>query len=141
MAGKTYEHQLDAKSRMRIPAKIREQLGEGYVLTVAPGGCLYVLSSEQYENMLKKLKGVSSLKQEQLKTARYIIYNSWVAEEDNQGRIRLPENLKKHARIEKNVIVCHGPVYVEIWSEGVWNDYFKDVNFDCLADALDGGTL
>ena len=137
MSGKNYTHQLDAKNRMRIPAKLREELGEGYSITVGSGGCLYVYSKEKMEEVKTTLKNINSFREKQLKAARFILYNTWQAEEDKQGRILLPENLRKYAKIEKNVIVFKGPNCIEIWSEEVWNEYFNDVNFEELADALD----
>ena len=137
MAGKNYVHQLDAKNRMRIPAKLREEIGEGYSITVGAGGCLYVYSKEQTEEVKASLRNINAYRDKQLKAARFILYNLWEAEEDNQGRILLPENLRKFAKIEKNVVVFKGPNCVEIWSEEVWNEYFNDVNFEELADAVD----
>ncbi len=137
MSGRNYTHQLDAKNRMRIPAKLREELGNNYSITVGSGGCLYVYTEEQMKEVKANLNGINSFREKQLKAARFILYNTWQAEEDKQGRILLPDNLRKYAKIEKNVIVFKGPNCVEIWSEEVWNDYFSDVNFEDLADALD----
>lgn len=137
MAGKNYVHQLDAKNRMRIPAKLREEIGEGYSVTVGAGGCLYVYSKAQTEEVKASLKNINAYRDKQLKAARFILYNLWEAVEDKQGRILLPENLRKFAKIEKNVVVFKGPNCVEIWSEEVWNEYFDDVNFEELADAID----
>ncbi|MBO7345748.1 MAG: cell division/cell wall cluster transcriptional repressor MraZ [Clostridia bacterium] len=137
MSGKNYSHQLDAKNRMRIPAKLREELGENYSITVGTGGCLYVYSESQMQEVRATLTNVSAYREKQLKAARFVLYNTWDAEEDKQGRILLPENLRKWAKIQKNVIVFKGPNCIEIWSEEVWNDYFNDVNFDELADALE----
>ena len=137
MSGKNYAHQLDAKKRMRIPAKLREELGSNYSITVGSGGCLYVYTEKQMEEVKANLTNLNSFREKQLKAARFVLYNTWQAEEDNQGRILLPENLRKYAKIEKNVIVFKGPNCVEIWSEEVWNEYFNDVDFEDLADALD----
>ena len=92
---------------------------------------------EQMKEVKANLNGINSFREKQLKAARFILYNTWQAEEDKQGRILLPENLRKYARIEKNIIVFQGPTCIEIWSEEVWNEYFNDVNFEELADALD----
>ena len=137
MAGKNYLHQLDAKNRMRIPSKLREELGSNYYITVGSGGCLNVYSEEEFQEIKSTLNNINRYRETQLKAARYILYNTWQAEEDNQGRILLPETLRKFAKIEKNIVVFKGPNCVEIWAEEVWNDYFNDVNFNDLADALD----
>ena len=137
MSAKNYAHQLDAKNRMRIPAKLREELGNNYSITVGTGKCLYVYTEEQMQKVKATLSNINPFREKQLKAARFVLYNSWDAEEDNQGRILLPENLRKYAKIEKNVVVFKGPNCVDIWSEEVWNEYFNDVNFEDLADALD----
>ncbi len=137
MSGKNYAHQLDAKNRMRIPAKLREELGSNYSITVGSGGCLYVYTEEQMAEVKKSLGNINRFREKQLKAARFILYNTWQAEEDKQGRILLPETLRKYAKIDKNVIVFKGPNCVEIWSEEVWNEYFNDVDFEDLADAMD----
>ena len=137
MSGKNYTHQLDAKNRMRIPAKLREELGADYSITVGSGGCLYVYTKAQMQEVKSTLNNINSFREKQLKAARFILYNTWQAEEDKQGRILLPENLRKYAKIEKNVIVFKGPNCIEIWSEEVWSNYFNDVNFEALSDALD----
>ena len=90
MSGKNYMHQLDAKNRMRIPAKLREKLGEGYAITVGTGSCLYVYTAEQLSEVKAKLKNVNPYREKQLKAARFILYNTWEAEEDKQGIILLP---------------------------------------------------
>ena len=137
MTGKNYLHQLDAKNRMRIPAKFREELGGVYYITVGTGGCLYVYDEEQMAEVKATLKKLNGFREKQLKAARFILYNTWQAEEDKQGRILIPENLRSYAKIQKNVKVFKGPNCIEIWSEEVWNEYFDDVNFEELADALD----
>lgn len=137
VSGKNYTHQLDAKNRMRIPAKLREELGGEYTITVGSGNCLYVYSKTQWAKVKKTLMGINPYKEKQLKAARFVLFNSWEAEEDKQGRILIPENLRKYAKVEKNVIVFNGPNCVEIWSEEVWNDYFSNVDFSNLAEAID----
>ncbi len=137
MFGGSYTHQLDAKNRMRIPAKLREQLGSNYTIMVGSGGCLYVYSEEQAAKMRKKLSSINPFKESQLKAARYILHNSWDAEEDKQGRILIPERIRKIAKIVKNVVVSSGPNCIEIWAEEVWNDYYKEIEFESLADAFD----
>lgn len=132
-----YKHQLDAKNRMRIPAKLREGLGDGYSITCAAGGCLSVMSKAETDELLNKFSKVSRFNAKAQKVIRFFVSNLWEAEEDKQGRILLPDNLRKYAKIDKNVIVFKGPTAIEIWSEEVWNDYFNDVNFDDLADAVD----
>ncbi len=138
MSDKSYSHQLDAKNRMRIPAKLRAELGERYTITVGAGGCLNVYTEAQMKDLKDKLQNVNPFRKDQLQTARFILYYSWEAEEDKQGRILLPENLRKYAKIDKNIIVFKGPNCIEIWSEEVFSEYLGNFSFDALADAFDG---
>ena len=140
MLGRSYAHQLDAKNRMRIPAKLREQLGDNYVVSVGTGGCLCVYTEEQYDKISKVLTNINPFREDQLKAARYILYNSWRAEEDKQGRILIPQNIRKCANIEKDVLVFEGPNCIEIWSAEVWESTYNNVDFGSLADAFDALT-
>lgn len=132
MTGKSYAHQLDAKNRMRIPAKLREELGDKYYVTVGTGGCLFVYTEKQLEKTKEFLQSVSPYDEKAVKPARFILYNCWEAEEDPQGRILIPQNLRQYAKLDKNLIVFKGPSCVEIWAEEVWNEYIKDVSFGDL---------
>ena len=75
VADKNYSHQLDAKNRMRIPAKLREELGEGFYLTVGTGGCLYAYSKEEAEKVKATLKNINPYREKQLKAARFVLFN------------------------------------------------------------------
>ena len=136
MPGRTYMHQLDAKNRMRIPAKLREELGDNYSIMVGSGGCLYVYTEQQMEGIKKSLHNINPYNEAQLKAARFILRNSWDVEEDKQGRILIPEDIRNIAKIVKNVVVFKGPTCVEIWAEEVWNAYFDDVDLTNVADAF-----
>ena len=137
MNGKSYSHQLDAKNRMRIPAKLRDELGPNYSVTVGTGGCLFVYTEEQTNALRKKLSAVNAFEPKQLKASRFILYNTWQAVEDKQGRILLPENLRSYAKLDKNVITVQGPRCVEIWSEEVWNEYFNSVDLADLSTVIE----
>ncbi len=137
MSDKTYAHQLDAKNRMRIPAKLRDELGESYYVTVGTGGCLCVYTEAQMKKVNAFLSDINPFDNAKLQVARYIIHSTWHAEEDGQGRILLPQNLRQAARIDKNVLVFKGPNCIEIWSKEVWDSYVSNVDFGSLADLYD----
>ena len=122
---------------MRLPAELRQEVGECFYLTIGTGGCLFVYSNEEAQEVISTLKNVNRYRESQLREARSILYSFRKIEEDSQGRFVLPEHLKKFAGIEKNIIIYRGPVCIEIWSEERWDEYFKDITFDNLADAID----
>jgi len=132
-----YEHQLDAKNRMRVPAKFREELGDDYVVTIGTGGCLYVLTAEKMKELASKLNGVGMFDEKALAPARAFLALSWEAQEDKQGRILIPENLRKYAAIEKDVVVLKSVDWVEIWSKETWDKkYGGPIDFTALAAAM-----
>lgn len=136
MSARCYKHQLDAKNRMRIPAKFREELGDDYTVAVGTGGCLTVYTSAQMKELKEKLKNVRMFDEKAMKPARILLATSWDAEEDKQGRILIPENLRKYAKINKDVIVLKSVDCIEIWAEEVWNEYCGEIDFSALADSL-----
>ena len=122
---------------MRIPAKFREELGEKFVVTIGSGGCLSVYSQEKSQEIKQQLSKVSSFDEKAMKTVRIMTFYTWDAEEDKQGRILLPENLRSYAKLDKNVITVQGPRCVEIWSEEVWNEYFNSVDLADLSTVIE----
>lgn len=137
MFDRVYNHQLDAKNRMRIPAKLRDELGDKYTITCGVGGCLSVFSEAQMTELKEKLSKISMFDAQAQKPLRLLLAYSWDAEEDKQGRILIPENLRKYAKLEKDVVIIKNLNCIEIWSSDVWNDYISGVDFSDLAGALD----
>ena len=136
MAGRTYVHQLDAKNRMRIPAKLREEIGKNYTIMAGSGGCLYVYNEEQAKRLNEKLQHVNPFNEKQLKAARLLLSLSWDAEEDKQGRILIPDNIREYVNIKKNVVVFNGPNCVEIWAEEVWNEREQNRDYEKMREIM-----
>ena len=139
MSAKTYFHQLDAKNRMRIPAKLREELGDGYTVTRGTGGCLNVFTAEQMSELKALFKTINPFKMDEMNLSRFFLANSWDAEEDKQGRILIPENLRKYANLTRNVVIFSGPICIEIWDEDTFNRTFDsgEMDFEALAAVYD----
>lgn len=127
----SYRHMLDQKNRFRIPSKFKAELGEGFVITKGTENCLFVFSKAELENnIMEKINNISLFDSEAQKPLRLILSSAFEAEEDNQGRILLPSELKKHADIAKNIVLVGVGRRFEIWSEERWNEYSSNVNFD-----------
>ncbi|MFR6055411.1 MAG: division/cell wall cluster transcriptional repressor MraZ [Eubacteriales bacterium] len=133
---RAYNHQLDAKNRREYPRN-RDELGEKYTITCGVGGCLSVFSEAQMTELKEKLSKISMFDAQAQKPLRLLLAYSWDAEEDKQGRILIPENLRKYAKLEKDVVIIKNLNCIEIWSSDVWNDYISGVDFSDLAGALD----
>ena len=120
-----YRHQLDEKGRFRIPAKLKSGLHKicaDYVITKGRNGCLYIMPESEAENMIKQ----DAVHTDKFKLERYYreIYSSYTpSAEDNQGRMLLPQNLKSHAGISKNIVTIGTGDRIELWSEEKWDSY------------------
>jgi MraZ protein len=119
-----YHHQIDEKSRIRIPAKLKDALGESPVILKGTDGCLFVYSQEAMNNMFNtKFANNDFTQADKTKALRLLTSSTVMTEEDKQGRILLPQNLIKHAGIIKNIVTIGAFDRVEIWSEERWNAY------------------
>ena len=119
-----FHHQIDEKSRIRIPARLKDALGESPVIMKGTNKCLFVFSNERASKVISdKFENNDFTDAEQTKALRLIMSSAMVAEEDKQGRILIPQNRLAHAGITKNVVTIGAYDRVEIWSEEIWNVY------------------
>lgn len=112
-----YSHNIDAKGRLFIPAKLREGLGETFHVTVGQDHCLSVYSNETWERLMGKLEDMPYSK---VKSLRPMFANAADCEPDAQGRILIPAALRKYAMLTKEVVVIGSFDRVEIWDAGRW---------------------
>lgn len=137
-----YNHQLDAKNRMRIPAKLRKELGDEYYFAKGSDKCIYVFSKEVVEAQFEKLKEIKLSDLDRQKAVRSFSKSFVAAIEDNQGRVVLPPELRAHAGLakeDKDLVICGNVNHVEIWAKKVYDEYFKDEdeNYNELIKSLD----
>ncbi len=123
-----YNHSIDQKGRIIVPAKFREELGEEFVMTLGLDGCLFVYPNSEWETFveqLKKLPGNREVRQLQ----RYFLAGATNCELDKQGRILIPVKLREHAKLEKEVVFVGVLGKIEVWSKERWdaNNDFDDV--------------
>ncbi len=132
-----YKHQLDEKNRLRLPVKLKQKLGERYVILKGSNRSLFVFSQSELETtMLEKLKSLPLLDAKAQKTVRAMFSSGFEVEEDNQGRFVLPTALKEFAGIKKNVVSIGAGNRVEIWAEEQWNDYNSNEDYDSILEEL-----
>lgn len=131
----SYQHNIDAKGRVIIPAKFREELGESFYVTMGINNCLFVLSKEQWDLFLDKLAS------QPISTAtdivRFFCAGATEAVPNAQGRILLPEHLRKYAGIDKDVTVIGSGNRVEIWSTDKWNEYLESQTQQSIKNAME----
>ena len=112
-----FPHNIDAKSRLFIPAKLREELGDVFHVTIGQDGCLSVFSDEKRNAIMEDLKGRSY---SEVKALRPMFANAADCEPDGQGRILVPALLRSYASLEKEVVVVGSFDRVEIWNAQRW---------------------
>ena len=133
-----YRHSLDAKNRMIIPAKFRDELGNTFVVTKGLDGCLTVYTSSQWTKIIEQLEKLPTTKKEARQYVRYLTSKASECELDGQGRIQLPQVLISAADIKKKCVVVGAADHVEIWSEERWDAYEEEAaeSFESIAETL-----
>ena len=131
-----YEMTIDAKGRLFFPAKQREKL-EGSLLHVTRGldDCLFAFTDSQWDSFLEKIGTLPITKARQ--TERYFVGNSFDAEMDEQGRIKIPPALRALAGLEKEVTIVGLRERLEIWDTARWNAMNDELSGDDIAAALE----
>jgi MraZ protein len=115
-----YQHSLDAKGRVILPARFRAPLAKGCVLTRGLDRCLALYPPDEWENVSARLREASQSNRRARDFLR-IWYASAVEEEpDKQGRITVPEHLREYAGLDREVTVTGRGEFVEIWSRSGW---------------------
>ena len=120
----TYFYTVDEKGRIRMPQKLKSQLGENFVVTKGSNGCLFVFSQEELKTAIyDKLKELPLTAIEAQKPLRMIMSSAFEVQEDSAGRFMLPSILRDFAEINKNIVIIGVGSRCEIWSEERWNAY------------------
>ncbi len=125
----TYDHSIDTKGRVIVPAKFREPLGDSFVVTLGLDGCLFVYPEEEWMDFVKQLKELPGTK-EARKLQRYFMAGAAPCDVDKQGRILIPSKLREAAGLEKDIVFVGVMSKIEIWSKERWeeNDDFENVD-------------
>ena len=114
----TYEHSIDAKGRLFIPAKLREELGVTFYLAMGVDECLAIYPQDTWNRFTEKF---ASLPMSQSAAMRPLFANASKCELDSQGRIVIPQKLRKYAGLEKDAVIIGVNDRAEIWSAETWN--------------------
>ena len=113
-----HRHNIDAKGRLFIPAKLREELGSTFHVTIGEDGCLAVFSDKGWANFMNK---VGQLPYSKAKQLRRVFAYAADCEPDGQGRILLPATLRDKVQLEKEVVITGSFDRVEIWPAQRWD--------------------
>jgi MraZ protein len=123
-----YEHTLDDKNRLTLPAKFRQALGGGVVVTRGMDGCLFVFTRGDWDEFVSaRLEGLNPFTKEARQMSRFMFAGATETELDKQGRIMVPPALLEHARLGRDVVVAGVRDHVEIWDQAAWRKQLKEV--------------
>lgn len=133
-----YPHNIDSKGRIIVPSKLRESLGDKFVVTKGLDNCLFVYPIIRWESIVEKLKTLPWTNSDVRRFARFFTSSACECEIDSQGRILIPPNLRNYAGLEKQIVSIGVVDRVEIWSKDRWESYNNDENFvdNCLAEKM-----
>ncbi len=135
-----YQHSVDTKGRLIIPAKFREHLADTFVITRGLDNCLFGYPMDEWRKLEEKLKGLSMAKKDTRAFVRFFFSGATEVEIDKQGRINLPGTLLSHAGIMKECVIIGVATRIEIWAKEAWEDYFKESegSFNEIAENMIG---
>lgn len=118
-----YKHNLDTKGRMAVPAKFRDALIAGAIITRGIDNCLFVFTNADWDTLAKKLIALPLAQANSRAFARLMLAGATDVAPDNQGRILIPDYLRKYAGLKKKVIVAGLYNRIEIWDDATWTAY------------------
>ena len=118
-----YKHNLDTKGRLAIPAKFREKIEAGAIITRGLDRCLYVFGPHEWEGMVQKLTALPLAQANSRAFVRLMLAGASDVTPDAQGRILIPDYLRKYAGLKKGTVVAGLYNRFEIWDEEEWNTY------------------
>ena len=123
-----YEHSVDAKGRVIMPAKLREDIGEKFIVTKGLDGCLFAYSKTEWSNFEEKLKTLPLTNKNARDFVRFFLSGAVEAEVDKQGRFLIPSNLREYAELLKETVITGVGTRIEIWNKDKWKKYNSSEN-------------
>lgn len=134
----TYEPKLDAKGRVILPAKFRDQLSEGLVLTRGQDRCLYVFPQSEFADMFEQLRIAPTTSKNARDYIRVLLSGAADVIPDKQGRVTVPAHLREYASLDRELVVIGAGNRAEIWDSGSWNEYLEsqEEEFSQIAEEI-----
>lgn len=133
-----FQHNIDTKGRLIMPAKFRSELGQQFVITRGLDGCLFGYPMESWMALQEKLKQLPLAKKDARKFTRFFYSAATEVEIDKQGRVNIPQNLIDFAKIDKECRVIGVSDRIEIWSSNQWDSFAEEAeeDFEAIAEEM-----
>ncbi len=123
-----YEHSVDVKGRIIMPSKLRENIGEKFIVTKGLDKCLFAYSKSEWANFEEKLKTLPLTNKNARDFVRFFLSGAVECEIDRQGRFLVPANLRTYANIDKEIVIIGVGTRLEIWNKSSWTEYSSEEN-------------
>jgi len=133
----TYEHKIDSKSRIVLPSKFREELGDSVVSTIGIDRCVSLYSPSEWEKVMEKLQDLPFSKSKTRGLLRVMLSSAHELQVDSAGRVLLPAVLRQHGELVQDVVFVGVSDHVEMWDRDKWNEY-RSVVLEELTDIAEG---
>ena len=131
-----YNHTIDAKGRLIIPSKFRDELGDTFVLTKGLDGCLSIYPQGEWAEFEKKLRSLPLTSKNARTFTRFFVAGATACELDRQGRILVPATLREYAGLTKDVVLTGNLNRIEVWSKEKWTENSNYDDMDSIAEGL-----
>ena len=131
-----YSHSLDQKGRLIMPAKLRQDIGEKFILTKGLDGCLFAFSQNEWINFEEKLKQLPLSDKNARNFVRFFLSGATECEIDKQGRFLIPNNLREAGKLEKDVIIIGVGTRLEIWNKEIWQKCDEEISAEEIAENM-----
>ncbi|KNF09929.1 transcriptional regulator MraZ [Gottschalkia purinilytica] len=133
-----YQHSLDNKGRIIIPAKFRDELGDNFIITKGLDNCLFIFPKTEWNLFEQKIKSLPLTSKDARAFTRFFFSGAAECELDKQGRVLIPHNLREHSRLDKEAVIIGVSNRVEIWSKEEWDYYNEDesLSYENIAEKM-----
>ena len=134
-----FNHSIDSKGRLIIPSKLRDSLGEHFVITKGMDGCLFLYPENEWEAFEEKLRTLPLTNKKARDFKRFFLGSAVEGEIDKQGRVLLSSSLRTYANLDKEVVLAGVLDKVEIWSKEAWDARTTDIedNIEDIASDME----
>jgi MraZ protein len=123
-----FDHTIDEKNRLTLPAKFRQAFAGGLVVTRGMDGCLYVFPRDEWEASVEgRLAELDPLSKEGRLMQRYFYSGAAEADPDKQGRVMVPTALSEHAGLGRDVVIAGVRDHLEIWDRAKWREHVREI--------------
>lgn len=131
-----YSHTIDSKGRLIIPSKLRDELGENFVVTKGLDGCLFVYAMDEWNLLNERLKTLPLTNPNTRRLNRFFLASASNGETDKQGRVLIPGVLREFAGLEKDVVLLGVGNRIEIWDKTAWEKESDYGDMDEIAEQM-----